>query len=228
MRRIALAPAVAALAALGLGAAPAKPKKGAANPSEVAPWHLVSPTCTGEYADFLTDLVPANAAFEKGPDSNYSYCLRTTATYEHLYYGRGGKLKRTYLKAESHGTGFAYKQKDGDTYLATNEHVAEYPDVTDDDHPVDGVPAGSRKVREVVKIVANESDDYEPGQIPLTKVLADAPLDVAIFKTHRALRTVPYRMGRSAGLRAGNVLLARGYPLGVFPASNSGKVINPY
>jgi hypothetical protein len=189
---------------------------------------LISPSCTGEYADFLSDLLPANAAFEKGPDSTYSYCLRTTATYEHVYYGRGGKLKRTYLRAEAHGTGFAYKQKDGDFYMATNEHVAEYPEITDDEHSVDGVPAGSRKVREVVKIVTNESDDYEPGQVPLTKVLADAPLDIAIFKTRHPLKMVPYRMGHSSGLRAGNVILARGFPLGVFPASNTGKVTNPH
>lgn len=196
--------------------------------SELQPWRMVSPTCTGEYGDLLSDLLPANAAFEKGPESNYSYCLRTTATYEHVYYGHGGKLKRTYLKAESHGTGFAYRLKDGEYYLATNEHVAEYPEVTDDDHAVEGIPAGSRKVREVVKIVANESDDYEPGQVPLTKVLADGALDVAVFKTKHPLKMVPYRIGRSAGLRAGNVIFARGYPLGVFPASNSGKVINPY
>lgn len=230
----------AALFALPLlaEAAPAKPRPapapkaspptGAKHKNELAPLRLVSPSCTGEYADFLTDLLPANAAFEKGPDSTYSYCLRTTATYEHVYYGRGGKLKRTYLRAEAHGTGFAFKQKDGDYYMATNEHVAEYPDVTDDDHTVDGVPPGSRKVREVVKIVTNESDDYEPGQVPLTKVLADAPLDIAIFKTRHPLKMVPYRMGHSAGLRAGNVILARGYPLGVFPASNTGKVTNPH
>jgi len=208
---------------LGLLLMGAAPPRGA----ELAPMRLYSPTCTGEYADFLSELLPANAAFEKGPNSHYSYCLRTTATYEHVYYGRGGKLKRSYLKAEAHGTGFAYMQKNGDTYLATNEHVAEYPDVTDDDHPVDGVPAGSRKVREDVRVVANESDDYAPGQIPLTKVLASPSLDIAIFKTHHALEVMPYRFGRSAGLRAGNVVMARGYPLGVFPASNSGKVINP-
>ena len=224
MRRVWLGLA-GGLSLLTLGA---KPSTNQPVHSELAPWRVVSPTCIGEYADFLSDLLPANAAFEKGPDSNYSYCLRTVATYEHVYYGRSGKLKRTYLKAESHGTGFAYKMKDGDYYVATNEHVAEYPEVTDDDHAVDGVPAGSRKVREVVKIVANESDDYEPGQVQLTKVLADSGLDIAIFKTHHPLKMMPYRMGKSAGLRAGNVLLARGYPLGVFPASNTGKVINPY
>lgn len=242
MSRLASVRLAIPVALLSLGAAAPQPSVSGVHPiglrppltgstaksSELAPWRVMSPTCTGEYADFLSDLLPANAAFEKGPDSNYSYCLRTIATYEHVYYGHGGKLKRTYLKAESHGTGFAYKLKDGDYYLATNEHVAEYPDVTDDDHTVDGVPAGSRKVREVVKIVANESDDYEPGQIPLTKVLADSALDVAVFKTKHPLKLVPYRIGRSAALRAGNVVLARGYPLGVFPASNTGKVINPY
>ena len=214
------------LLGLPLAAALLASAASAASRSEMNPLRLVSPTCTGEYADYLSDMLPANAAFEKGPEANYSYCLRTIATFEHVYYGRGGKLKREYLKAEAHGTGFAYKTQNGDTYLATNQHVAEYPDVTDDDHPVEGVPAGSRKVREVVKIVASESDDYEPGQIPLTKVLADPGLDIAIFKAHRSLKLMPYRFGHSSALRPGNVVLARGFPLGVFPASNSGKVIN--
>lgn len=189
---------------------------------------MASPGCTGEYADFLTELLAANAAFEKSPEAAYSYCLRTVAVYEHPYFGRGGKLRRTYLKVQSHGTGFAFRQKEGETYLATNEHVTTYPEVTDDEHKVEGVPAGSRKVKETVRIVANESDEYEPAQIPLTPVLSDAALDIAVLKTRKPLRMVPYRLGRSSSLRGGNVIVSRGYPLGVFPASNSGKVSNTF
>src|SRR5882672_6214202 len=50
---------------------------------------------------------------------------------------------------------------------ATYEHVAAQPDVTDDEHTVEGGPTGSKKVREQLKIVRDETDDYEPGHVPL-------------------------------------------------------------
>src|SRR2546425_2785626 len=41
-------------------------------------------------------------------------------------------------------------------------------------------PMGSKKVREQLKIVRDETDDYEPGHVPLTKLLVDAQADVAV------------------------------------------------
>ena len=43
-----------------------------------------------------------------------------------------------------HGTAFAYRKQGGDTLLLTNDHVAAWPVVTDDQHVVDGV---SRRVQ---------------------------------------------------------------------------------
>src|ERR1700682_3784745 len=54
----------------------------------------------------------------------FVFAVRNTATYEHVYYGRDGKLRRAYLRSVNHGTGFAYKIVGGETFLATNEHVA--------------------------------------------------------------------------------------------------------
>src|SRR2546430_5980348 len=115
----------------------------------------------------------------------------------------------------------------GETQLVTNEHVASQPEVTDEDHPVDGVPTGSKKVREQLKIVRDETDDYEPGHVLLTKLLIDPQADIAVLKARKVLPVMPYRVGRSGALRAGNLVQVRGFPLGAFAALNTGKVLNP-
>src|SRR5262249_36600222 len=108
------------------------------------------------------------------------------------------------------------------------QHVAERPEVTDDEHPVDGVPPGSKKVREQLKIVRNEEDDYEPGPLALSKVPSDPASDIAIVKAHKLLPLMPFRVGRSSALRPGNLVQVRGFPLGAFSAVSVGKVVNPY
>jgi serine protease Do len=186
----------------------------------------LDPLCNGEYADFLTSMSRETRSFEVSADAGYTYCIRATATYEHVYYARDGKLRRGYVRHVRHGTGFAYKEKGGEWFVATNEHVAQHPLVTETDEEVEGVPAGSRKVRETVRIVKNEADDDETSQLPLTKVLADESLDLAILKTSHPLKVMPYRIGRSSALRVGNAVQVRGYPLAVFAASNTGRVIS--
>ena len=52
-----------------------------------------------------------------------------------------------------------------DTYLLTNEHVASWPEVTDGSHRIEGVPEGCKRVEDRLRIVRDERDDYEPGQI---------------------------------------------------------------
>jgi serine protease Do len=195
---------------------PAEAKAAAARP----------PLCQGDYADS----VPAAVASQvlDGVREQFVFSIRNTATYEHVYYGRDGKLRRAYVRSVVHGTGFAYRVRDGETLIITNQHVAERPDVTDDDHAVDGVPPGSKKVREQLKIVRNEDDDYEPGHVALAKVLTDAPADIAIVKAHKLLPLMPFRFGRSGALRAGNLVQVRGFPLGAFSALSMGKVVNPY
>ncbi len=185
-----------------------------------------APICEGDYSDALTPDVTARVQ-QQVTAAAFVYLVRNTATYEHVYYGHDGKLRRAYLRSVIHGTAFAYKQKDGESYLITNDHVAEQPEVTDDDHLVDGVPPGSKKVREVLKIVHSDSDDYEPGHIAVTRALADQADDIGLLKTHAQLSLMPYRLGRSNALRSGNLITARGFPLGEFAAVNSGKVINP-
>ena len=184
------------------------------------------PLCAGDYAD----AVPASVASQvlDGVREQFVFAIRNTATYEHVYYGRDGKLRRAYVRSVVHGTGFAYRARDGETLIITNQHVAERPDVTDEEHTVEGVPAGSKKVREQLKIVRNEDDDYEPGHVALAKVLTDAAADIAIVKAHKLLPLMPFRFGRSSALRAGNLVQVRGFPLGAFSALSVGKVVNPY
>ena len=184
--------------------------------------------CTGEYADDMAQLAPRARAFEQQPQAQYSYAVRNTATYECLSYGPDGSVRRARKKAILHGTGFGYRRSGNETLLITNNHIAEWPPVTDDDHTVDGVPAGCKKVGEVLKIVDNESDAYEADDVALTKVVSDPQLDVAILRAHAVLPTLPWKIGRSAALRTRNVVEVRGFPLGAFQATNVGKVVSAY
>src|SRR6267142_3561712 len=201
--------------------APAKPAK----PAATQPPSPTASLCSGDYADAL----PAEkaASILDAAKEPFVFAIRNTATYEHVYYGRDGKLRRAYLRSVVHGTAFGYRVVNGETQLATNEHVANQPDVTDDEHPVEGIPTGSKKVREQLKIVRDETDDYEPGHIPLTKLMSDPQADIAVLKARKQLGILPYRIGRSAALRPGNLVQVRGFPLGAFAAMNTGKVINP-
>ena len=220
---------VVLLAALVL-AAPGPPAKSRAKKPPVAPTAAAAtqkpPLCEADYADAVPTAIASQVL--DGVREQFVFSIRNTATYEHVYYGRDGKLRRGYVRSVVHGTGFAYRVRDGETLIITNQHVAERPEVTDDEHGVDGVPPGSKKVREQLKIVRNEDDDYEPGHVPLAKVLSDAAADIAIVKAHKLLPLMPFRFGRSSALRPGNLVQVRGFPLGAFSAVSVGKVVNPY
>jgi serine protease Do len=205
--------------------AKAKGKPGAA-PTKSVP-HPAPPArlCAGDYADALP-VEKTNAILESVKDP-FVFAIRNTATYEHVYYGRDGKMRRAYLRSVVHGSGFAYRVVNGESQIVTNEHVASQPDVTDEEHPVEGVPMGSKKVREQLKVVRDENDDYEPGHVLLTKLLSDGQADIAVLKAKKQLGLMPYRIGRSGALRPGNLVQVRGFPLGAFAALNTGKVLNP-
>ncbi|HEY2900632.1 MAG TPA: trypsin-like peptidase domain-containing protein [Polyangia bacterium] len=184
--------------------------------------------CQGEYADTLEIQSPKTRDIEQGPRSQYTYLVRSSAKYECPFFGPDGKLRRRRVQSTEVGTAFAYEQAGGDTYLFTNEHVASWPDVTDLQHRIDGVPEGCKRMEDKLRIVRDERDDFEPGQIPLSRVAVDPLLDAAILKANQKLTVIPYRIGKSAGVRQGNAVLVRGFPLGVMQAVSSGKVVNPY
>src|SRR6185295_237905 len=169
-----------------------------------------------------------NREIEQGPRSQFSYLVRSTAKYECPFFGPDGKLRRRRVQASELGSAFAYEQSGGETYLLTNEHVAAWPEVTDAVHKIDGVPEGCKRVEDKLRIVRDERDDFEAGQIALQRVVVDPLLDAAILKAQQKLTMMPYRIGKSAGLRQGNVVEVRGFPLGVMQAVSSGKVVNPY
>src|SRR5579872_3891720 len=185
--------------------------------------------CDGEYADSLQAQSPRNRELDQGPKSQFSYLVRSSAKYECPFFGPDGKLRRRRVQASELGSAFAYEQSGGDTYLLTNEHVASWPEVTDTVHRIEGVPEGCKRVEDKLRIVRDERDDFEPGQVVLTRVAVDPLLDAAILKAAgQKLTVIPFKSGKSAGLRQGNVVEVRGFPLGVMQAVSSGKVVNPY
>lgn len=184
--------------------------------------------CDGEYADTLQAQSLRTREIEQGPRSQYSYLVRSTAKYECPFFGPDGKLRRRRVQASELGSAFAYEVAGNETYLMTNEHVAAWPEVTDLVHRVEGVPEGCKRVEDKLRIVRDERDDFEPGQIVLTRVAVDPLLDAAVLKAGQKLTVLPYRIGKSAALRQGNMVEVRGFPLGVMQAVSSGKVVNPY
>ena len=207
----------------------------AAIPGLVLAWVAGSPLataavpshCVGEYAEDLSALSQRARTLE-GAAGSYSYAVRTSATYECVSYGSDGDLKKTRSTSRAYGTAFGYRRDGGDTLLLTNQHVAEWPAVTDDDHPVDGVPAGCKRLSDSLKIVDGERDGYAADDIPLVRVVVDPALDIAILRAHAKLGIIPWRVGKSAALLARNIVEVKGFPLGEFQATNVGKVISPY
>jgi len=183
--------------------------------------------CLGEYADELTALSASARRAEQQQDA-YTFCVRTTATYECPSYGPDGQLRRKRRTATAHGTAFGLRREDQGTLLVTNQHVAEWPAVTDEDHRVDGIPSGCKRVSDALRIVDSESDNYSADDLPLTRVVSDPALDISILRSPKTLPVLPWKIGHSDGLRVRNVVDVRGFPLGVFSATNVGKVVSEH
>jgi serine protease Do len=194
----------------------------AAQPAPVA---AGGPFCAGEYAQDLSALQPRARQLEERQPS-YTFAIRSTAVYECPYYGADGDLRRVRKRVVAHGTAFAYRQQQDGTLLVTNHHVAEWPLATDDDHGVEGVPAGCRRVSVSLKLVDGVDDDYEADDVPVTRVVSDPQLDIAIVKARATLPVLPWKVGRSAALRERDVVNVRGFPLGALQADNVGKVVS--
>jgi hypothetical protein len=200
-------------------------KPGSARPPLAPP--LPPNSCPGEYADNLSALAPKVRKMETQLAS-YTFCIRTTATYECPSYGVDGDLVHKRTQVVAHGTAFAYRRGGSGTLLLTNQHVSDWPVVTDDDHTAEDVPAGCRRVNEELNIVENEADSYERDDIPLARVVADSQMDIAVLTTANKLPVLPWKIGHSARLRDRNIVDVRGFPLGVFKATNVGKVVSAY
>ncbi|HEY4239190.1 MAG TPA: serine protease [Kofleriaceae bacterium] len=176
-----------------------------------------------DYADDLSAM--STKAREVDAHAFYTYAVRTSATYECPSYGPDGTLRKTRQTATAHGTAFGYRHDGDSTLLLTNEHVAAWPVVTDGDHPVDGVAAGCKRVSSSLKIVDGDHDNYPNDDIPLSIVAEDEPLDMAILRAPQELAVLPWKVGTSDSLALTNVVEVRGFPLGAFAATNTGKVI---
>lgn len=179
--------------------------------------------CRATYADNILAVAPGVRDIEDRP---YSYCVRSTAVYECLSYGPDGNVRKSRSTAVTHGTAFGYKHQSGGTLLLTNHHVAEWPLVTDEAHQASSVPLGCKRVDEETRIVENESDNYGADDIELSRVVSDITLDATILRSKSKLNILPWKLGKSSALRERNVVQVRGFPLGVFQATNDGKVIS--
>ncbi len=183
--------------------------------------------CAGDYAEDLTSLSPQARELEAHTPA-YSYAVRTQATYECVSYGSDAKLKKATVSTTAHGTAFGYKQVAGETLLITNQHVSDWPAVTDADNPVEGVPLGCRRISESLAIVDNDRDDYAADDVPLSKVVVDPTLDIAVLKAKTKLTVMPWKIGHSAAVTPRIAVEVKGYPLGAFSATNVGKVVSAY
>lgn len=222
-RSIALLAALLAAAPAGArGARPRPPP-----PSAPAPAAVASPYCSGEYAEDLAALSAKAREYEQRQQP-YTYCIRSTAVYECPSYGSDGSLRRTRRKVVAHGTGFGLREQAGETIVVTNDHVSEWPAATSEEHAVEDVPAGCRRISTALRIVDDEADSYERDDVPLSRVVSDPQLDVSILRAKGSLPVVPWKIGRSAALRERNVVDVRGFPLGVLRANNVGKVVSTY
>lgn len=186
-----------------------------------------APYCQGEYAEDLSALSADARALEARTPA-YSYAVRTTASYECVSYNESGELERTRVETRAHGTAFGLRYDGKDTLLATNEHVAAWPAVSSDAHPVPGVPSGCKRVADSLFIVDDQHDEYAADDVPLERVVVDPALDVAVLRAHQKLPIMPWAIGKSAALQARDAVMVKGFPLGEFRATNVGKVISPY
>lgn len=211
------------LATLALLAA--TPAAGAPEPQPPTPGGTLA--CQGEYADDVAALLPLAREIERQAAS-YTFCVRSVATYECPYYDADGALRNSRKRAVAHGTAFAYRQQASGTLLLTNEHVVQWPEVTDGTRRVEGIPAGCRRTSQTAAVVDSEADEYDRDDVRLSPVAAEPRLDVAVLRAGTPLPLMPWSLGRSAAVRERNAVVVRGFPLGAFRANSLGKVISAY
>lgn len=197
-------------------------------PVPAKPQKLNAPYCQGDYSNDFAALNKRAAEMTSKVENQFTYCVRVTATYECLSYAGDGTVKRAKKYVTAHGTAFAYRKQGADTLLVTNQHVTEFPPVSDEDHPVDGIPFGCKRVSDTMKIVDSDKDAFESDDVALSKVVSDPALDISIIKARAPLAVLPWKLGKSAALKERNVVDVRGFPLGAFKATSLGKVISTY
>ncbi|HTP26868.1 MAG TPA: serine protease [Anaeromyxobacteraceae bacterium] len=183
--------------------------------------------CAGDYADDLSAL-SARARDLEQRQKPFTFCIRASAVYECPSYAADGTLQTTRHSVVQHGTGFAYRRQGTDTLLLTNDHIAAWPGVTDDDHQVTNVPNGCKRVSDKLTIVDDENDGYERDDIPLARLVTDPRLDLAILRSRTPLPTLPWKVGRSSALHERNAIDVRGFPLGILRANNGGRIVSSH
>ncbi|NQU78663.1 trypsin-like peptidase domain-containing protein [Candidatus Woesearchaeota archaeon] len=134
-----------------------------------------------------------------------------------------------------HGTAFAYMQRDGYTYLVTNEHVVTDPKTIT---VAEIVPSdGSNSIQRAQYnrlgnsssiLVDNGADDNSSDDIDVEVVATDTDLDIAIIRTRTNLHvSTSYHRDNSFRAEMGDEVFITGYPQGWELAATRGVVSNP-
>ena len=98
---------------------PAKGTKAPTKPAAAPPPAERPPLCSGDYADALP-AEKASAIMDAVKDP-FVFAIRNISTYEHVYYGRDGKLRRAYLRSVVHGTAFGLSPHFRISYATSTE-----------------------------------------------------------------------------------------------------------
>ena len=194
-----------------------------------SPTSVRGPYCSGPTPTTSPPSPPRHARAEQKPQSQtWTYAIRTSATYECLSYGTDGNLRRVKKKTLAHGTGFGYRQQNGETLILTNQHVAEWPPVTDDDHKLEDVPVGCKRAVRFAQDRRVGARHLRPRRHPAAagghrQVDGHGHPQGPRPAAHPALEGGP--LGGPRGTqRGGRARLS----LGAFKATNVGKVVSTY
>lgn len=206
---------------------PAKtPDGGSAGPADPTSLPASVPfSGAGVYAASLTRLSSEARALE-GSDA-YTYCLRAAANYSCPEYDRNGRLRFRKVSSVQHGTAFVYRIGKKASLLLTNDHVVAWPTVTEASgkNGVKDVPAGCKLAQSRLTLVQNDDDQFKADDIEATLVVTDPQLDAAVIRAVVPTKSLPFSIGQSSALQAGDAVLVRGYPLSAFQGVSSGKVM---
>jgi len=155
----------------------------------------------------------------------FVFAIRSTATYEHVYYGRDGTAARAYLRSVVHRTAFAYRIVNGENAAGDKRARRQPADVTDDEHAVEGVPTGRRRC-------ASSSRSCGTRLTTTSRDTSARQGAVGHAGGHRRpqdgkrLPVMPYRSADQP-LYVPKPVQVRGFPLGAFAAVNTGQGAHP-
>ena len=158
----------------------------------------------------------ARASWNRGPRSQYSYLVRSTAKYECPFFGPDGKLRRRRVQASELGTAFAYEVV-GQRHLPADQRARRRRGPRSPTRCTGSTasPKAASASRTSCASCATSATTSSPGRSSLTRVAVDPLLDAAILKARPAAdRPARTRSARARALRQGNAVERARLPAG--------------